>query len=122
MQSQVEPEILPPTQAALDFKITRSHYFSKICRNANDAVPEQFGSKLKNDIYEVVLIDVANVITELSFCKCQTECQTECKTMRCKCRRNNLTCTEMCSCTDCQNDDDNKDDDEYIFDSEDDDI
>ena len=39
MESQVEPEMLPPTQAALDFKITRSHFVSKICRNANDAVP-----------------------------------------------------------------------------------
>ena len=38
MQSQVEPDMLPPTQAALDFKITRSHFVSKIWRNANDAV------------------------------------------------------------------------------------
>ena len=55
MQSQVEPEMLPSTQAALDFKITRSHFVNKIWRNANDAVPAipdpgQFGWKLKDDI------------------------------------------------------------------------
>ena len=54
--------MLPPTQAALDFKITRSHFVSKIWRNANDAVPAipdpgQFGWKLEDDIYEVVLTE-----------------------------------------------------------------
>ena len=121
MQSQVEPEMLPPTQAALDFKITKSHFINKIWRNAHEAVPiipdpEIFGWKLIYDVYEGVLTDrepIPNVIVELNFCKCQTECET----MQCKCKRNNIRCTEMCSCTNCQNCDDGNDDSDLYFDS-----
>ena len=126
MKSQVEPEMLPPTQGALDYKIKRSHFVSQIWRKADEAVPiipnpEEFGWKLKDGVYEAVLTDlspVPDVVAELSFCKCQTNCNS----MRCKCKKNDLTCTEMCSCTNCENNDDNNDNEDLYFDSEDDDL
>ena len=39
-------------------------------------------------------------IVELSMCGCNTGCSS----LRCKCKKNNLVCTEMCICMDCEND------------------
>ena len=36
---------------------------------------------------------------ELSVCGCKSNC----KTNRYKCKKNNLTCTDMCKCTNCYN-------------------
>ena len=77
MKSQVEREMLPPTQSALDYKIKPSHFVSQIWRKADEAVPiipkpEEFGWKMKDGVYEAVLTDlspVPDVVTELSFCK-----------------------------------------------------
>ena len=41
-------------------------------------------------------------IIEISFCKCVTGCNN----MRCKCKKNQLICTELCFCKDCENDND----------------
>ena len=125
MKSQVESQMLPPTQGAINYKIKSSHFVSQIWRKADEAVPiipnpEEFGWKMK-DIYEAVITDlspVPDVVIELSFCKCETNCNS----MRCKCKKNDLTCTEMCSCTNCKNNDDNNDNDDLYFDSEDDDL
>ena len=38
-------------------------------------------------------------VFEMSLCKCKTDCST----MRCKCKKNSLVCTEMCLCTGCKN-------------------
>jgi len=35
----------------------------------------------------------------MSLCKCKTGCNT----MRCKCKKNSLVCTEMCFCVACEN-------------------
>ena len=39
MKSEVDSEMFPPTQAALDFRIIRSSFVSKDGRNADKAVP-----------------------------------------------------------------------------------
>ena len=40
-----------------------------------------------------------DLITELISCGCTTGCQTD----RCRCRKNELLCTEMRRCKDCEN-------------------
>lgn len=44
-------------------------------------------------------------LIEVSSCTCKTGCNT----MRCKCKKNNMVCTEMCLCVECQNDDEEED-------------
>ena len=52
--------------------------------------------------------------TEFSTCSCKTVSPTG----RCKCKKNNLLCTEMCKCSDaCENSDCNEKED--IYESED---
>ena len=38
-------------------------------------------------------------VVELSFCRCKHGCDTK----RCTCKKNNLICSEMCFCQDCEN-------------------
>ena len=121
MRSQVEAELLPPIEASLVFKIKRSHYICKIWENANNPIPdlpspENSGWKKVDNVYEAVMTDqhpVAEAVVEHSICRCNTGC----KSMRCKCRKNNLTCTEMCFCEECGNRD--EDDDDFTSDDED---
>ena len=44
---------------------------------------------------------VSEQVIEVSSCKCKTGCNM----MRCKCKKNNMVCTEMYLCVECQNDD-----------------
>ena len=39
-------------------------------------------------------------LMELSVCGCKTSCNT----MRCKCVKNQLMCTDLCKCVSCKND------------------
>ena len=52
---------------------------------------------------------------ELSACHCKTGCKTNCS----KCRKNGFTCTDMCKCAQCENNDcwieDKADDNQFIF-------
>ena len=119
-KKQVESEQLPPTAAALEFKIKRSHYMTFVWKNACEPAPqlpnpEDFGWKLKNDQFDAIMTNappVPNAIVELSFCKCKTACNTN----RCKCHKNDLLCTEMCYCETCENCEDN---DEVLSDVDD---
>ena len=40
-------------------------------------------------------------VIEMSVCKCNTWCANQ----RCIFRKNKLACTEMCKCSDCENED-----------------
>ena len=118
MKSQVEAKLLTPTEASLAFKIKRSHYICKIWKNANNPIPdlpspENSGWKKVMTDKPPVLEAVLEAVVELSICRCKTGC----KSMRCKCRKNNLTCTEMCFCEECGNRD--EDDDDFTSDDED---
>ena len=58
-------------------------------------------------------------LVELSVCNCKTHCNNN----RCKCYKNNLPCTDMCKCVNCENDDrrqDLNDTDDYETGSDDD--
>ena len=121
---QVEQEMLPLTHSALYYKILRCHYTTQIWRNADKPVPStsnpcNFGWR-KNDSYlQPVLTDrkpFPDVITELTFCSCRKSCVT----MRCSCKRNSFKCTEMCSCCNCENNDEIYDKEELFIDSDDD--
>ena len=74
-------------------------YPSQTLRN-----PEECGWKLDaNKEYEAVttiLPPAAESIIHLTVCHCKTKCVT----MRCKCRKNGLKCSEMCECLECEND------------------
>ena len=66
MKSEVDSEMFPPTQAALDFRIIRSSFVSKNGRNADKAVPfitdpEKFEWNMKDNVYEAVLSDLPPV-------------------------------------------------------------
>ena len=99
--------MLPPLQAALEFKIKRSHFVSEVFRNGDKAVssiidPKNFDWKMKDNLYETVLTDLAplrNIDAELSFCSGQTNCRSICF----KCKKNNLRRIESCSCINCEN-------------------
>ena len=46
------------------------------------------------------VLPAPQAVIELVRCKCKTDCST----LRCSCRKNNLPCTELCSCdTRCAN-------------------
>ena len=100
-------EMLPPLQAALDFKIKRSHFVSEVFRNGDKAVssitdPKTCRWKMKDNVYKTALIDLTpllNIDAELSFCSGQTNCRSICF----KCKKNNLTRIESCSCINCEN-------------------
>lgn len=48
------------------------------------------------------LLPAPNSVLELANCKCK---KNKCQTKSCTCFKNNLSCTEFCSCTDCENKD-----------------
>ena len=67
--------------------------------------------EMKDDEYIPTMTDQlpeSDAVIKTSLCKCQKGCNT----MRCKCRRNELGCTEMCLCTNCEN---NNDESEEIW-------
>ena len=71
-KNQVESEQLPPTPAALEFKIKRSNLASPILPE-----PEDFDWRLEDDAYHATMTDqpsAPDAIIELSFCRCKTNC------------------------------------------------
>ena len=44
-------------------------------------------------------LPVSDTVVELSFRRCKTGCTHR----RSKCKKNNLSCTEMCLCVNCSN-------------------
>ena len=63
MKSEVESEMLSPTQTALDFRIIRRHFASKNWRNTDKTVPsitdlKKFMWNMTDNVYEVVLSDL----------------------------------------------------------------
>ena len=60
--------------------------------------PEDFGcEKIDGELVPIMTncLPAPMALIELSVCSCILNC----KTNRCKCRKNNLTCTDMCKCT-----------------------
>ena len=115
---QLESEKLPPTMAALKFKILRSQYTTSIWKLSHIPrpllpSPINFGWQLNKpeNTYEPVMMEqlpAPDSIIELSMCKCNSGCSS----LRCKCKKNGMLCMEMCLCINCQNDYDENTNDE----------
>ena len=100
-----QSEKLPPTEAALILSIKRSHYQSYIWSSDMTAVPQEldaldYGWKLENNLYvpcTTTLPPAPDAVIELVKCGCS---KTNCGTERCTCKKNSLRCTELCGCSD----------------------
>ena len=114
---QYEAEKLPPTPAAFKYKVFRSHFFTLVLRRSLVALqnlpnPLNYGWEMINNTISPIMTDelpAPLALIELSVCGCKTTCNSN----RCKCFKNKLNCTDMCKCTNCENDGvDNEDEDE----------
>ena len=125
---QYDAEKLPPTLSAFKYKVFRSHFVTLVLRRSinplqNLPSPLNYGWEIIEDSLVPTMTDelpAPLALIELSVCGCKTMCNSN----RCKCFKNNLTCTDMCKCTNCENDDadccDDKDDENLSTDSDDD--
>ena len=100
-KQQADSHKLPPTSEAFRQKILRSHYTAMVWKQSHIASqtlpqPTDYGWRLDDDNqYEPVtttLLPAPKSIIHLAVCSCKTKCVT----MRCKCKKNNLKCSEMC--------------------------
>jgi len=107
-----ESNKLPPTLGALEEHIKRVRLQSRVWCQAT-VMQQQPLDPLKFGYYKVAsgqmfpvttnTLPAPQAIIELVRCKCNTNCSTQ----RCSCRKNNLSCTELCLCdTECENDED----------------
>ena len=107
---QCESEKLPPTKSTLEQKILRAHYTALTWKSSHISSPilpnpEEYGWKWNdsNKTYDPVMTNnppAPETIIELSMCQCKTGCSNQ----RCRCKKNDLLCTEMCLCVNCIND------------------
>ncbi len=116
-----ESNKLPPTLGALEEHIKRVRLQSRVWCQATimqqqPFEPLEFGYYKDTDgqmlPVTTKVLPAPQAIIELVRCQCKTDCSTQ----RCSCRKNNLSCTELCLCdTECTNDEDcnigNDDDD-----------
>ena len=115
---------LPPTFAALKYKVFRSHFVTLVFKSCFKAIqnlpdPTGFGWELENNqLLPPITTDELPApigLIELSMCACKADCSTA----RCICRKHKLICTDMCKCSEsCENDDIEDDDDELETGSE----
>ena len=114
-KKQAQSEGLPPTQAALRPAIMRAHYQAIIWNSdiiANPTLPDptEFGFDLVDGHYKPVMTSLPpapQAVLDLVKCSCK---KTRCTTNRCKCRKNGLNCTDLCSCCeDCESCDNSAD-------------
>ena len=105
-QKKFDFEKLPPTQAALLEHANRAFFQARIWLQSlvpmqNVPSPSSFGWKLVTgkNIWEILWTKselTCKDLTVLVSCGCKAE--GGCKGGRCKCVKNALPCTEMCSC------------------------
>eukprot|EP00794_Sanderia_malayensis_P002342 gene2342-2695_t len=118
-----EPQQLPPTSDELLQHCKRVSYVAGIVKRAFEPNPEVpslhgFGWKINSDALEIEWMTKSpapDSILELVSCNCK---KAKCATQNCVCVSHGLKCTDMCGCTNCNNDLEEEDDD--VSDSEDD--
>ena len=107
-----ESNKLPPTLGALEEHIKRVRLQSRVWCQAT-LIQQQPFEPLKFGYYKDTGGQMLPVTTQglpapqaiIELVRCQ--CKTNCSTQRCSCRRNDLPCTELCSCdTECTNNED----------------
>ena len=105
-----ESSALPPTVGALEQHVKRVRVQSRVWHQASIMQqtlfePLEFGycqdAKGQPEPITTSIPPAPQSITELVKCQCRTNCTSQ----RCSCKRQNLTCTDLCSCSDeCEND------------------
>ena len=123
---QKSAEELPPTKGALYQRMLRCHYVTYILKKALEPIlclpePTQYGWSISSD-GKLMANTTDNVpapasLIELTMCSCTTNCSTN----RCKCRKHNLVCTDVCKCEGCENEEQDQYIDKEIILSDDDD-
>ena len=105
-KKQSEADKLPPTKAALKYKILYVTMMWKRSDQPNPELPDpySFGWQDVDGIVQPVLTDehpAPEASIEMCMCKCN---KTRCSTNYCICLKNDLVCTEMCLYKQCEND------------------
>ena len=102
-KKQAQSEGLPPTKAALLQAIMRAHYqaiiwYNDIIPNPELPPPENYGWDLVDGKFKTVMTSLPpapEAVIHLVKWDCS---KSRCANNMCKCRKNNLNCTELCGC------------------------
>ena len=116
---QRETEKLPPTFAAIKYKIFRSHFVALVLKRSHRPIQtlpnvENYGWENIDERLCPIMTDnlpAPLALLEMSSCNCKSGCSSK----RCKCRKNGFTCTDMCKCVSCKNNDEDEDEDDEIM-------
>ena len=101
-------DCLPPNKDALLLHITRANYVAYIwrqCMNPTIDAPDfcnhgwQVNESGDLKVKWLSCLPAMDNILESASCNCKTGCTNR----RCKCKKEDLTCTELCGCTECEN-------------------
>ena len=124
-------DVLPPMCDSLVQHINRANFqranFQTAswcqCLNAEVAIPSPVGNGWTLTDAELEIVWMTRQPAPQSLLECvECKCKTGCTTMRCSCRKADLKCTDLCSCSDCQNtaheDQDKEEDDEEVEDND----
>ena len=121
---------LPPTHAALQKHLQRANYQAYVWKHALDARilnqgPDGQGWRVRGEALEIAWTDLAlapESVMELVCCGCRGKCETR----RCSCVKNELHCTDVCSCREecvnCDNSQFGDDEDDSTSSEEEDDL
>ena len=95
-------DVLPPTcDSLLQHILTANFQTSSWCQclNAEVIVPPPVGNGWTLTCGELTIVWMTRPCALQSLLEC-VECG--CKSMRCSCKKADLKCTDLCSCSDCQ--------------------
>ena len=102
-------EFLPPNEDCLDLHLQRANYQCYLWRNTTKAVfsaPNitQHGWVVKDGKVGIKWMDLAPAPDMImAFINCF--CKKGCKTNRCSCKNAQMSCSELCKCSSCENGD-----------------
>ena len=106
---QTESRRLPLTREAFRQNILLSHYTALQWKSSHVSSPDlpdpkDFGWCWDEETYSyegimTTLPPAPESVIDLSLCRCKTKCVS----LRCVCRKNGMSCSEMCFCENCEN-------------------
>lgn len=108
-----ESDKLPPTLAALKQHVLRVHIQARVWGQANIALQGPQLDPLQNGYHKesdgqlkptmTDALPAPKALIEMVSCQCKRDCSSA----RCSCRKNYLSCTDLCQCSsECKNDED----------------
>jgi hypothetical protein len=110
-----ESDKLPPTLGALRQHVLRVHIQARVWGQASISLQDSQMDPLQNGYHKesdsqlkptmTNALPAPEAIIEMVSCQCKRDCSSA----RCSCRKNNLSCTDLCQCgSACQNDEDTR--------------